>query len=54
MSDESTKSTAKFVSVNWEGLKRFLGWQGSIADLKRLELDRGDGALATATAAKRR
>lgn len=27
------------VEVNWEGLKRFLGWEGSIKDLKKVELD---------------
>lgn len=25
--------------MNWEGLKRFLGWQGSISELKQVELD---------------
>lgn len=39
--DNHTKdapSTAE-VSVNWEGLKRFMGWQGSINELKKVELD---------------
>ncbi len=40
-------STTTEVSVNWEGLKRFLGWQGSINDLKQVELDRP--AIATQT-----
>ena len=31
--------TTTEVSVNWEGLKRFMGWQGSITELKRVELD---------------
>ena len=31
--------TTTEVEVNWEGLKRFLGWQGSINDLKKIELD---------------
>jgi hypothetical protein len=31
--------TTTEVSVNWEGLKRFLGWQGSITELKKVELD---------------
>jgi hypothetical protein len=45
MSDNGTKKdapTTAEVSVNWEGLKRFLGWQGSIAELKRVQLDRPD------------
>ena len=43
MSDNGNKKdapTTAEVSVNWEGLKRFLGWQGSITELKRVELDR--------------
>jgi len=43
MSDNGNKKDAPVtaeVSVNWEGLKRFLGWQGSITALKRVELDR--------------
>lgn len=43
MSDNGNKkdvSTTAEVSVNWEGLKRFLGWQGSITELKRVQLDR--------------
>ena len=55
MSDETKKkATTKIVSVNWEGLKRFLGWQGSIAELKRLQLDRatpaGDAHISSAAA----
>lgn len=38
-SNKSSNGTSE-VSVNWEGLKRFLGWQGSVDDLKRVELDR--------------
>lgn len=38
-SNKSSNGTGE-VSVNWEGLKRFLGWQGSINELKRVELDR--------------
>lgn len=30
------------VSVNWEGLKRFMRWEGSIAELKKLELEQPD------------
>lgn len=36
------------VSVNYAGLKRFLGWSGSISDLKKVELD----AAAAKPAAK--
>jgi hypothetical protein len=36
----SAKKSTTVVSVNWEGLKRFLGWEGSISDLKQVELDR--------------
>jgi hypothetical protein len=47
--------TTNEVSVNWEGLARFLGWQGSISDLKRVELDRTDIApSASARAIKGR
>jgi hypothetical protein len=35
--------TTAVVSVNWEGLKRFLGWEGSISELKQVELDRPIG-----------
>ncbi len=31
--------TTKVVSVNWPGLKRFLGWQGTTEDLKKTKLD---------------
>lgn len=31
--------TVTEVSVNYDGLKRFLGWQGSITELKKVELD---------------
>lgn len=39
--------TTTEVAVNWEGLKRFMGWQGSITDLKRVELDQDDVPTAT-------
>lgn len=42
MSEDSNKNdapTTTEVSVNWEGLKRFLGWPGTIDELKKLELD---------------
>ena len=42
MSDNGNKKdtpTTTEVSVNWEGLKRFMGWQGSINELKKVELD---------------
>jgi len=38
-SEKKDRSTTAEVSVNWEGLKRFLGWEGSINDLKKVELD---------------
>lgn len=50
MTDNGNKKdapTTAEVSVNWEGLKRFLGWQGSIADLKRVQLDRSAAEQAT-------
>jgi hypothetical protein len=50
MTENSNKKdapTTTEVSVNWEGLKRFLGWQGSISELKQVELDRP--VLATQT-----
>jgi hypothetical protein len=43
MTDNGNKKcvpTTTEVSVNWEGLKRFIGWQGTIAELKKIELDR--------------
>jgi hypothetical protein len=43
MTDNGNKKdspTTTEVSVNWEGLKRFLGWQGSTGELKQVELDR--------------
>ncbi len=42
MTDNGNKKvpTTTEVSVNWDGLKRFLGWQGSIADLKKVDLER--------------
>ena len=49
MSDHTSKKdtpTTTEVSVNWDGLKRFLGWQGSIADLKKMRLDRPDSVAA--------
>jgi hypothetical protein len=42
MSNDADKKdipTTAVVTVNWEGLARLLGWQGSIADLKQVELD---------------
>lgn len=42
MTENGTKKdapTTTEVTVNWEGLKRFLGWQGSIHELKKIELD---------------
>lgn len=41
--DSNTKlPTTTVVTINWEGLKRFLNWQGSISELKKLELERSD------------
>lgn len=43
MSDDSRKKdtpTTAEVLVNWEGLKRFLGWEGSISELKKVDLER--------------
>ena len=48
MSDNPTKKNAPTtaeVSLNWDGLMRFLGWQGSVAELKRVELDRADATV---------
>ena len=43
MSDEKTnKPTAKIVLINWEGLKRFLGWKGTIEELKLVKLPKLD------------
>ena len=39
--------TTTEVSVNWEGLKRFLGWHGSIDELKKTELDHLGAARAS-------
>ena len=39
--DKDRPTTAE-VSVNWDGLVRFLGWQGTIPELKRVELDQPD------------
>jgi hypothetical protein len=41
MTDDAKKDvpTTTEVSVNWEGLKRFLNWRGSITELKKVELD---------------
>jgi hypothetical protein len=50
MSDNANNKhvgTTTEVSVNWEGLKRFLGWQGSITELKQVELDRPEVASQT-------
>lgn len=30
--------TTKAVSINWEGLKQYLGWEGTIEELKRRKL----------------
>lgn len=43
MTDERSKKpdvSSAEVSVNWRGLAQFLGWKGSIDELKRVELDR--------------
>lgn len=48
MSDDDRKApTTTEVSVNWEGLKRFMGWQGSINELKKLELDQPLAGVAS-------
>ncbi|MGE0397105.1 MAG: hypothetical protein AB7T06_10330 [Kofleriaceae bacterium] len=41
MSDETKKDvpTTTEVTVNWNGLARFLGWQRSVDELKRIELE---------------
>ena len=52
MSDNGKKHdapTTTEVEVNWEGLKRFLGWQGSITDLKKVELDQPPDSESTRT-----
>jgi len=36
---KSDAPPATEVEVNWEGLKRFMGWEGSINDLKKVVLD---------------
>ena len=46
----STPPTTAVVSINWEGLKRFLGWQGTTAELRQLELERPRAAAASAAA----
>lgn len=41
MSDENKKDvpTTTEVTVNWNGLARFLGWRRSVDELKRVDLD---------------
>jgi len=41
MSDANKKDvpTTTEVTVNWNGLARFLGWQRSVDELKRVELE---------------
>ena len=41
MSNRNRKQTLPNTEVhtNWEGLAQFLGWNGSIDELKRVELD---------------
>ena len=41
MSDENKKDvpTTTEVTVNWNGLARFLGWERSVDELKRVALD---------------
>ncbi|MFN0250094.1 MAG: hypothetical protein ACKV2T_24635 [Kofleriaceae bacterium] len=41
MSDERKKDvpTTTEVTVNWNGLARFLGWNRSVDELKRVELE---------------
>lgn len=46
----STPPTTAVVSINWEGLKRFLGWQGTTAELRQLELERPRAAAPGAPA----
>jgi hypothetical protein len=36
---QSKRDTARQVSVNWNGLKIFLGWEGTVDELKRARLD---------------
>jgi len=36
---QSKKDTTRQVSVNWNGLKTFLGWEGTVEELKRARLD---------------
>ncbi len=45
MSDESKKDvpTTTEVTVNWNGLARFLGWRRSVDELKRIELESPPG-----------
>ena len=51
MSDQSKKDvpTTAEVTVNWNGLARFLGWRRSVDELKRVQLE----ALAAGAAADR-
>ncbi len=36
---QSKKDTTRQVLVNWNGLKTFLGWEGTVDELKRARLD---------------
>lgn len=48
--NKGTPTTTE-VAVNWEGLKRFMGWEGTITELKRVELDSDGAGTATKRAA---
>lgn len=50
--DKKNTPTTAEVSVNWEGLKRFLGWDGTTTELKKVELDRAETAVETKRAAR--
>lgn len=57
MSNDPNKSkvpTTTEVSVNWNGLMRYLGWQGSVDELKRVELDQPKSAIEAKRAAAKR
>jgi hypothetical protein len=51
MSDQNKKDvpTTTEVTVNWNGLARFLGWQRSVDELKRIELESPMDAPARGT-----
>jgi hypothetical protein len=36
---QSKKDPARQIFVNWQGLKTFLGWTGTVEELKRVRLD---------------